>query len=337
MCGWHEGFSESVVEDAALAWLESLGYAVLHGPEIAAGEPGAERSDPNYRDVVLERRLRQALVRLNPDLPPEALEDAYRKLTRVDAPSLVERNRAVHRMLVDGVTVEYRRDGRLDRRRAGAGDRLRRAGQQRLARRQPVHRVRGAAHAPAGRGAVRQRPAAGGDRAQERGRRERDGLVGLPAAPDLPGADPGAVRDQRRAGRLRRRAGAHRLARRGQGVVQALAHDHRARGRAGSSCPSCRWCWRACSSKRRFLDLVRHFIVFEDPRGRRQARQEDGRLPPVPRGERGGGGDAARGATLAADRSQSRRAATRPGSGRAASRATGASAWSGTRRARARA
>jgi type I restriction enzyme R subunit len=107
-------FTESVVEDATLAWLEALGNAVLHGPELAAGEPGAERSDPNYRDVLLERRLRQALVRLNPDLPSEALEDAYRKLTRVDAPSLVERNRAVHRMLVDGVTVEYRRkDGSI--------------------------------------------------------------------------------------------------------------------------------------------------------------------------------------------------------------------------------
>ena len=45
---------KSIVEDAALAWLESLAYAVVHGPEIAAGEPGAERSDPNYRDVVLD-------------------------------------------------------------------------------------------------------------------------------------------------------------------------------------------------------------------------------------------------------------------------------------------
>ena len=104
-----EGFAESVVEQAALAWLESLGYSALHGPDIAAGELAAERSDPNYRDVVLEGRLRQALGHLNPDLPVEALEDAYRKLTRSDAPSLVERNRAVHRMLVNGVTVEYRR------------------------------------------------------------------------------------------------------------------------------------------------------------------------------------------------------------------------------------
>jgi type I restriction enzyme, R subunit len=77
-----QGFTESIVEDAALAWLESLGYAVLYGPDIAVGMPGAERSDPNYRDAILEGRLRQALVRLNPDLPSEALEDAFRKLTR---------------------------------------------------------------------------------------------------------------------------------------------------------------------------------------------------------------------------------------------------------------
>ncbi len=109
-----QAFAESLVEEAALAWLEALGYAVRHGPDIAVGEPGAERSDPGYRDVVLERRLRQALVALNPDLPPEALEDAYRKVMRSDAPSLIERNRALHRILVDGITVEYRRmDGSI--------------------------------------------------------------------------------------------------------------------------------------------------------------------------------------------------------------------------------
>jgi type I restriction enzyme R subunit len=103
-------FSESVVEDAALAWLDSLGYAVLHGPQIAAGEVGAERGDVSCRDVFLEARLRRALARLNPDLPPEAVEDAYRKLKRSDAPSLTERNRAFHKVIVDGVPVEFRRD-----------------------------------------------------------------------------------------------------------------------------------------------------------------------------------------------------------------------------------
>jgi type I restriction enzyme R subunit len=108
------GVSESVIEQAALAWLESLGYTVLHGPEIAAGESDAERIDPGYHDVILERRLRQTLQRLNPVLPSEAIEDAYRRLTRGDQPSLVTRNHAFHQKLVDGVTVEYTRpDGSI--------------------------------------------------------------------------------------------------------------------------------------------------------------------------------------------------------------------------------
>jgi len=58
--------------------------------------------------VVLAQRLRDVLVRLNPQLPAEALDDAFRKLTRPEGPTLEARNRAVHRLLVDGVTVEYR-------------------------------------------------------------------------------------------------------------------------------------------------------------------------------------------------------------------------------------
>jgi type I restriction enzyme R subunit len=112
-------FTESVVEEAALTWLADLGYTVKHGLEIAPGELEAERTD--YSQVVLERRLRDALVRLNPDLPPEALDDAFRKITRVEGATLEARNRATHRMLVDGVTVEHRRpDGSI----AGAQVRL---------------------------------------------------------------------------------------------------------------------------------------------------------------------------------------------------------------------
>ncbi len=105
-------FTESIVEDAALGWLAGLGFGILYGPDLAVGMSGAERSDPAFRDVILEERLLQALGRLNPESPGEALGDALRKLMRVKAATLVERNRALHRMLVDGVTVEYqRKDG----------------------------------------------------------------------------------------------------------------------------------------------------------------------------------------------------------------------------------
>src|SRR3989304_8174761 len=96
-------FTESVVEGAALAWLESLGWTVKHGPDISPGGDTltlslSQRERESYSEVVLEQRLRDALARLNPTLPAEALEDAFRKLTRPEGPTLEARNRAVHRL-----------------------------------------------------------------------------------------------------------------------------------------------------------------------------------------------------------------------------------------------
>ena len=96
------GVTEATVEAAALAYLESLGWTIAHGPDIAAEER------TSYGQVILEQRLRNVLARLNPSLPASALDDAFRKLTLPTGATLETRNRAFHRMLVDGVTVEYR-------------------------------------------------------------------------------------------------------------------------------------------------------------------------------------------------------------------------------------
>ena len=98
--------SESTVERATLDWLTGLGWKVAHGPDIAPDTRSAERAD--YSQVVLERRVRDVLPTLNPDLPVESLDDAFRKLARPEGSSLEVRNRAFHRMLVSGVEVEYR-------------------------------------------------------------------------------------------------------------------------------------------------------------------------------------------------------------------------------------
>ena len=131
--------NESIVEDAALEWFGELGYAVGHlpaprsatrqagGPQLAPGEPAAEsacaspadRRD-SFGEVVLVGRLREAIRRLNPAIPEEAREEALRKVLRVGTPSLTQTNRAFHRMLRDGVPVEYPRpDGSI------AGDHVR--------------------------------------------------------------------------------------------------------------------------------------------------------------------------------------------------------------------
>ena len=100
--------TESVVEDAALDWFRELGYHVAGGPEMAPGPHGMRAS---HAEVVFESAVRSALRRLNPGLPEEALDDAFRKLTRPAGATLAARNRSFHRLLVDGVTVEYRTAG----------------------------------------------------------------------------------------------------------------------------------------------------------------------------------------------------------------------------------
>ena len=97
--------SEATVESAVLDWLGSAGWRAVHGPDIAPDTPGAERGD--YGEVLLAGRLRTALGRLNPELPDDALEDTLRRLKRPAGATLEARNRDFHRMLVDGVTVEY--------------------------------------------------------------------------------------------------------------------------------------------------------------------------------------------------------------------------------------
>ena len=98
--------TEADVEQAALDWLAAVGWGVAHALDIAPDASGAERAD--YGQVVLERRLRDALAGLNPALPADALDDAFRRLTHPEGATLEARNRAFHRMLIDGVTVEYR-------------------------------------------------------------------------------------------------------------------------------------------------------------------------------------------------------------------------------------
>jgi len=104
--------NESAIEEATLSWFEELGYKTLYGPDIEPEKPDAERAE--FTEVVLRTRLRDALARLNPDVPVDALDEAIRKITIPETPSLTVNNRTFHRMLVDGVTVEYRQaDGRI--------------------------------------------------------------------------------------------------------------------------------------------------------------------------------------------------------------------------------
>jgi type I restriction enzyme R subunit len=110
-------FHESAVEEAALQWFESIGYVVAHGPDLLADGTAPERDETT---VVLAGRLRSALERLDPGIPASAIDEAYKKLLHPEGSTLEAMNRSLHRMVVDGITVEFPAHGQFDRWRTAA-------------------------------------------------------------------------------------------------------------------------------------------------------------------------------------------------------------------------
>ena len=112
-------FTESDLEIATLEWLEELGYSIAFGPNLAPDGEAPERE--SYRDVFLVERLRSAIARINPTIPAESQEEAIKQVINVaySNPSLLATNHAFHKMMVEGVDIEYRRpDGTI------AGDKV---------------------------------------------------------------------------------------------------------------------------------------------------------------------------------------------------------------------
>lgn len=101
--------AESDIEEFALELLEKRGYRWLYGPDIAPD--GAAPARASFGEVILVDRLRAAMARVNPSIPPDAREAALKQLVGLHAPDLVAGNEAFHRLLTESVKVNYRKDG----------------------------------------------------------------------------------------------------------------------------------------------------------------------------------------------------------------------------------
>ncbi len=100
-------FVEDDVEQAAIEWLQDLGWTYIHGPVIAPDGEACERA--NYGTVILEGRFRDALQRINDHLPASAIDEVARKVLRLDSPSLDENNNAFCSMVRGGIDVQVKR------------------------------------------------------------------------------------------------------------------------------------------------------------------------------------------------------------------------------------
>ncbi|MBN1458585.1 MAG: type I restriction endonuclease subunit R, partial [Armatimonadetes bacterium] len=100
--------TESEVEAVSLDWLQALGYVILHGPDISDGDMVSERG--SLAEVILPNRLRAAVSSLNPDLATSTIDEALRIVGLADQPTLISNNQSFHRLLIDGVRVPIRRE-----------------------------------------------------------------------------------------------------------------------------------------------------------------------------------------------------------------------------------
>ena len=100
-----ESFNEAFLEEAAIEILTGLGYRYAFGPDISPGGDAPER-------------VRDALYRINRQLPAEALEEAYRQVITVNSPMLEENNRHFHRLLTEGIEVSFAEAGHIRTKRA---------------------------------------------------------------------------------------------------------------------------------------------------------------------------------------------------------------------------
>ncbi|HBP4888534.1 TPA: type I restriction endonuclease subunit R [Pseudomonas aeruginosa] len=100
--------SEAAVEQALLDQLHALGYSIEREEDI--GPDGHRPERESHDEVVLKKRFETSVARLNPGLPVEAHQDAVLRVMQVELPSLLEENRRLHKLMTEGVDVEYYAD-----------------------------------------------------------------------------------------------------------------------------------------------------------------------------------------------------------------------------------
>ncbi len=102
--------SEDHIEQIIIQEFIDLGYSYVNGADISPEGIAHERE---FDEVVLKQRLRSAIAKQNPTVPPDAQEDALKKLLRSESPNLFQNNYQVHKYLTDGIDVEYRKGDRI--------------------------------------------------------------------------------------------------------------------------------------------------------------------------------------------------------------------------------
>ena len=101
--------TENIIEESAIEILQSQGWEYANGKEISPEGLFCERE--NYSQIVLVNRLRNAIAKINPEIPIDAQEAAVQKVLRIASPEMLHNNEEFQRLLVEKVKIPYQQNG----------------------------------------------------------------------------------------------------------------------------------------------------------------------------------------------------------------------------------
>jgi type I restriction enzyme R subunit len=101
--------TENTIEESAIEILQSLGWQYAHGKDISLDGLFCERE--SFSQIILTKRLREAVAQINPHIPGDALEAAIQKILRINTPDLLHSNEEFHKALIEKVKIPYQENG----------------------------------------------------------------------------------------------------------------------------------------------------------------------------------------------------------------------------------
>ena len=100
--------TEEQVELQGIEWFKELGYQYKDGYEIAPEGVNPERDD--FRQVILEERFKSAIIKINPDIPKQTIQNSIPQILNPNIPGLLNCNREMHKWITKGLKVTFMED-----------------------------------------------------------------------------------------------------------------------------------------------------------------------------------------------------------------------------------
>ena len=100
--------NENTLEQAIIAELQNKGYEYVYGPDISRKDDSGK---DDYHEVILRDCFRSSMLNINPGITQEIISEAFKAIKNLGLLRLEDLNATFHKYLIEGVPVPYKKGG----------------------------------------------------------------------------------------------------------------------------------------------------------------------------------------------------------------------------------